>query len=97
MTEQLNTSSGPLALSLADFPEIVERLNRRQQFTCYEHAGKPYRGWMVAIGPIGDHLPLSAFNEHRAANLIVDALRHAAGQDPLLSRAFDTDEDSDND
>ena len=97
MSKQVNTSDSPLALSLADLPDVFERLNMGQQFTCYEHAGKPYRGWMVAIGPITDRFPLSLYNDHRVANLIVDALRHAARQDPLLSRAFDGDEDSDND
>ena len=90
-------SDNPLALALSESPEIADRLAAGQKFTCYEHAGNSYSGWMLAIGPIGAHLPLAAHLDWQVANLIVDALRHAAGQEPLLSRAFETDEDSDND
>lgn len=85
-------SANPLALSLSELPEIAERLASGQKFTCYEHAGNSYRGWMLAIGPIGEHLPLAAHLDYRIANLIVDVLRYAAGQEPLLSRAFDPED-----
>ena len=85
----------PLALALADLPKIAEQIAQGDKFTCYEHASGGL--WMVAIGPIGFHRGIAYDLEWQQANLIMDALRCAAGQEPSVSRAFDTDEDSDND
>lgn len=83
-------NENPLRNALADLPGVAERLENGDQFTCYEHArgGK----WMVAIGPIGRHMPIATYVGWQDVNLIVDALRHAAGQAPLMSHAFDTSE-----
>lgn len=79
----------PLAQSLADLPKVKARLDRGQQFNAYE-SGDRTGLWYVGIGPVTDFY-LYFVTDWRGANLLVDALRHAAGQSPALSRCLNTE------
>lgn len=67
---------------------VKRRLAKGQQFNAYEvdEAGDPdgvgAGGCAVGIGPVGDFLQLATTGRTRTANMLVDALRAAAGQPP---------------
>lgn len=77
---------GPLAQSLADLPAVHKRLDLGQQFNAYQ-IDDGDDDWVVALGPVNDVLWLGVTN-WQCANLIVDALRFAAGQPEQVCRAF---------
>jgi hypothetical protein len=82
----------PLCASLADMPHIGERLSKGQQFNAYQD-GHHDECWLVGIGPVSDFACFADNLSWKAANLICDALRHAAGQSPSQSRAYECDDD----
>lgn len=84
--------SGPLAASLADLAEIEQRLLDGDQFNAYQTG---FGFWVVGIGPVSSFCPLTDSMQPQLANLLVDALRHAAGQQPALCRCFASDEEDD--
>lgn len=86
--EQQAAQAEPLAQSLIDLPTTKARLDRGQQFNAYE-SGDRSELWYVGIGPVTDFSMLFV-TDWRGANLLVDALRYAAGQAPVQSRCFDS-------
>lgn len=84
---------GILDTSLAELPQVRDRLARGQQFNAYQ-SGDRADVWYVGIGPVTDFF-LMASAHWDVANLFVDALRHAAGQAPVLSRCFDAEAQAD--
>lgn len=78
--------SNALAVSLADLPDVHDRLVAGQQFNAYE-IDDDDDDWIVAIGPVTNSRCL-AVSDWQGANLIVDALRYATGQQPQICRAF---------
>jgi hypothetical protein len=83
-----NEAKSPLAEALEDMPLLRKRLESGQQFNAYQSANNE-NCWRVAIGPVTDHRVIADDVSWRIANLLVDALRFASGQQPQSGRAFD--------
>ena len=77
-------SDNPLSAALANLPEIAQRLVNGDQFNAYQY--REDRGvWVVGLGPVTRFLGIAYDLDENKANLIVDALRYAAGQDLLVA------------
>ena len=78
-------------------PSVKESLARGQLFNAYavDEAGDPdgegAGGYAIGIGPVTDFVALATTGSARKANLLVDALRCAAGQPPCLSPLDEVD------
>jgi hypothetical protein len=87
-----DTESQALALSLSDLPWLAKRVADGQQFNAYQDALDPNE-WCVGLGPITDFAVIVCCVRWHIANLLIDALRHAAGQPKCHSRAFEDFDD----
>lgn len=72
-------------LRMPELEAVRNRLDRGEQFNAYESPlpGQPYS---IGIGPVSDFLRLATTRAPEVADMIVDALRVGAGQQPQQVR-----------